>query len=454
MASKDIKQILQRVNEDIGKTSEVFRRETSNFETHEIKISSKAIEAQVIAEMTAREGGKAPTRKTLELIKIEVKKMCETLFDQFDPAVYNSNRKRTIAAERRGTATNFTFVLAAKEGSKSNVFNTFKRAKQVAQRPLIKALNKKLKELNRGSNTDRELINARRGFLDIGHDEDSSVALQRVAKVNEAMEIIQGLDGGSDLARKVIGELEAQISLDFQRFSLGPPKDKIGISLESKALNRASMTKGEVDSLNKSLEAVCEKIGTEWATLEGSDSPVTRRQKIVLENLAKPLRGRKNIKVKGFKTKLATSAKSASLSVGKRKGKNQGFKDTKSRKPVATSTVARPQKTSLASSPLRLIGLINKSLPDVVRKNMQRPGLENRTGRFAESVKLTDIIQTPKGLPSFGYTYAKNPYQVFEMTNGTAPWATPERDPRKLIDKSIREIAAQFALGRFYTRRV
>ena len=57
-------------------------------------------------------------------------------------------------------------------------------------------------------------------------------------------------------------------------------------------------------------------------------------------------------------------------------------------------------------------------------------------------------------MPSFGYTYAKNPYQVYEMGVGSAPWATPERDPRKLIDQSIRELAAQFAIGRFYTRRV
>ena len=103
--------------------------------------------------------------------------------------------------------------------------------------------------------------------------------------------------------------------------------------------------------------------------------------------------------------------------------------------------------------PLQLIGLINKSLPDTVRKNMQAPGLQNRTGRFAESVKLTDVVQTGKGFPSFGYTYQKNPYQVFEMGSGQAPWASAERDPRKLIDRSIREIAAQFAIGRFYTRR-
>ena len=85
---------------------------------------------------------------------------------------------------------------------------------------------------------------------------------------------------------------------------------------------------------------------------------------------------------------------------------------------------------------------------------MNPPALQNQTGRFAESVKLTDVTRTPKGMPSFGYTYQKNPYQRFEVGRGDPPWATPERDPRKLIEQSIREIAAQFAIGRFYTRRV
>ena len=40
------------------------------------------------------------------------------------------------------------------------------------------------------------------------------------------------------------------------------------------------------------------------------------------------------------------------------------------------------------------------------------------------------------------------------MGRGEPPWATPERDPRKLIDRSIREIAAELAMGRLFTRRV
>ena len=106
-----------------------------------------------------------------------------------------------------------------------------------------------------------------------------------------------------------------------------------------------------------------------------------------------------------------------------------------------------------ASDMLKMIGLINKELPSVVKKNMVAPRLQNQTGRFASSVKVTEVIQTPKGFPSVGYTYQRNPYEVFEE-GSSGNWANGDRDPRTLIDGSIREIAAKMAIGRFYTRRV
>lgn len=81
---------------------------------------------------------------------------------------------------------------------------------------------------------------------------------------------------------------------------------------------------------------------------------------------------------------------------------------------------------------------------------MMPPALQYQTGRFASSVRVTDITQTAKGFPSIGYTYMRNPYETFEVGNRQG---TIDRDPRRLIDKSIREIATQFAIGRFYTRR-
>ena len=70
----------------------------------------------------------------------------------------------------------------------------------------------------------------------------------------------------------------------------------------------------------------------------------------------------------------------------------------------------------------------------------------------SNQLKMTDVIQTPQGFPSIGYTYAKEPYQVYESTSGTR-FSDPIRDPRPLIDVSIRELVAQFGLGRLYTRR-
>ena len=124
---------------------------------------------------------------------------------------------------------------------------------------------------------------------------------------------------------------------------------------------------------------------------------------------------------------------------------------------TAVKTVSPTRRGTSASnqqgaSLYNVMSMISQKLPETVRKNMGEPRLENQTGRFANSVKMTDVIQTPQGYPSFGYTYAKEPYQVYE-TGSSGNWATPERDPRKLIDASIREIAAGFALGRFYTRR-
>ena len=83
---------------------------------------------------------------------------------------------------------------------------------------------------------------------------------------------------------------------------------------------------------------------------------------------------------------------------------------------------------------------------------MGDPALNNRTGRFASSVRIINMLQTPRGFPSFGYSYQKFPYQTFE--DGIGDQGTLSRDPRRLIDRTIREIASEFAIGRLFTRRL
>jgi hypothetical protein len=151
--------------------------------------------------------------------------------------------------------------------------------------------------------------------------------------------------------------------------------------------------------------------------------------------------GKKNFKAKKPKK---TTSKAAHQPKAKKQKKRR-----KPPYPVPNISKSRTKKSNVDIT--RLLPVLNERLPDIVARNMGEPALVNRTGRFASSVRAVDMVQTPQGFPSIGYTYMKNPYQTFEQ--GYAQGST-DADPRKLIDKSIREIAVQFAIGRFYTRRV
>ena len=453
MSEKALLKVLKDIEEDIKKSSEAYRTLISNYEMHEFTLDAEDIIKEVETEMKAREGVNKLSQGTRDIIRKEVRKMVRTLYKQFHPKEFDKTGKKwTRTSELQGSSLNFTFVLAAKPGRSSNVFNTFKRMKQVAQRPLIKTLNKKLRELNSGRKEESraELISSRKGFLDLGHEKDSSVSLQRAAKVQQALWKFEGNTTLSALAKKVIDELAGVITFEIGKEDKGPPLDVIRVKMESKAINRASTSKekGEVLELNKALKNAADKIGEEWAYMEGSDSSVQKRRKIIIEDFVGPLRKSRKAKVRTESTKVKRSKGKGTLKSRKPKGTKKQYKD--SDKTTLTTTA----KKGVAGAPLALLAAINKELPETVRKNMRLPGMESRTGRFAESVRATDIMATNKGFPSIGYTYQRDPYQVFEDGAGVPPWTNGQRDPRSLIDKSIREIAAEFAIGRFYTRRV
>lgn len=452
MSKKSLVDVLLGIEADIKKTSELYRSHISNFEVHEFNISAEDIIKEVSSEMKAREGKQKLSPKTNSLIRKEVRKMCKVLFLQFNPKRFDpTGRKFTVVSEFSGSPTDFTFILGSKPGKRANIFNQFKRIKQKAQKPLIKALNKKLAELNRGrkESSQAELITAQKGFLDLGHEKDSSVSLQRSKKVMDTLWKLESNNTLSPLARKVIEEVSGSITFDISKDDLGPPIDTIKVRMESKRINRASTSaeKQEVLELNKVLKQAAERIGEEWVFIEGSDSSFQKREKIIIENFVGPLRGKRRIKVKTKNTKVKRSKSRGSIKSSKAKASVVSYKDTDT-----TNVGAVKKRKGVSGSPLALLGILNQRLPETVRKNMKVPALENRSGRFAESVEVTDISKTPKGFPSIGYTYARDPYQVYE--GGSAnPRATPERDPRILIDRSIREIAAEYAMGRFYTRR-
>jgi hypothetical protein len=106
------------------------------------------------------------------------------------------------------------------------------------------------------------------------------------------------------------------------------------------------------------------------------------------------------------------------------------------------------------TSTMNIQAILNAKVKEEVADNMGKGGaLVYRTGRFAESVSVTKVMQSRQGALTAFYTYMKAPYQTFER--GYAQGSL-RRDPRKLISASIREIARETLSHKLHikTRRV
>ena len=240
------------------------------------------------------------------------------------------------------------------------------------------------------------------------------------------------------------------IDLSFQRID---KENVMHVQIESKKdnLERGTESKAAFQRIRDALIVAIDKF--DLVNMSGSDSPKQRKQKQVTKALTEPFRAiaSKSLKVK-VKKPAPVKDSSSKKTVLKKRSSGSQSKAGIGKATIKVGATKRRKKTpSPASSPLHLMVAINKKLPQVVAQNMQSPALQYQTGRFAASVRVTDVVTTPKGYPSVGYTYDKFPYQTFEEGGAQGD---PQRDPRKLINQSIREIAAEMAIGRFFTRRV
>ena len=222
------------------------------------------------------------------------------------------------------------------------------------------------------------------------------------------------------------------------------------VTFQDKYTNRITDRAREVE-VKKLMEKFFKKIDAgELASMEGSSS---LRDKMVATAIA-PL---VSTKIKGAKIKIdpkidprKVKMKTKGSAKETNKSKTAGSLKMKKKKNAAPSKKVT-RATQSGFSVAAILGTINAKLPDTVANNMGSPALEYRTGRFAGSARAVDVVQTPRGFPSIGYTYQKNPYQTFE-TGGVQ--GDPFRDPRVVIEKSIREICAEMAIGRLFTRRL
>ena len=186
----------------------------------------------------------------------------------------------------------------------------------------------------------------------------------------------------------------------------------------------------------------------DWVNFSASTSPIGRAANLILDNSDKEFR-KSGAKVKSSKRKKTVYPAKTPVSTTI-KGKSRNTSSSESISSVNMDVEKRDNKVTNWAS---LISIINAKLPERVANNMGAPGLVYRTGRFANSTKVVNVETTRDGYPSVVFDYERDPYDVFDRTNGASPWNTPARDPRALVDKSVREIVQEMAIGRFYTRR-
>lgn len=258
---------------------------------------------------------------------------------------------------------------------------------------------------------------------------------------------IQSYDGSLEDLKDNVKALGLKTYLNIEK-NAKTGEIKVYVGSQAKNVQESSSEKKIKTDLQKALTKALNKLKNPLFEVQGSDSLKDAKRKKVLEKTLKPFKKLKNVKVKSSSTKVKESKGPTKLDVSAKITVTKLAASKLRRKNVSSA------RKSAASQPLAMLAMINKELPKTVQDNMGSPHLENRTGRFARSVRAVNVLQTKQGFPSIGYTYQRNPYQIFEDGGGAAPWANGQRDPRNLIDRSIREIAVDLAVGRFYTRRI
>lgn len=150
------------------------------------------------------------------------------------------------------------------------------------------------------------------------------------------------------------------------------------------------------------------------------------------------------------KTLLKKAKKEVGKSRGRHKAKSKGAKVTQRKARGGSTGSAAKKHHASTDHPLALREMINAVLPDEVLKQMGSPALVNRTGRFRQSARVTNVLTGPRGGVQIDYTYQRNPYEVFEPGSGS-PLANQYRDPRKIIGQTVREIAQEL-MGRKFIK--
>ena len=188
---------------------------------------------------------------------------------------------------------------------------------------------------------------------------------------------------------------------------------------------------------------------TDELTLQASKLAI---QKLFPHKTKPNMRFRVNKKLAERIKRETKKGRRSTVSASKAKLKETKSKETFGGVVAGVGTARRKaQPKTTRNNVLSLRNMLNSILPSQVAMNMTEPALRFRTGRFANSVRVTNIIQRPRGGLHLDYTYMREPYETFEPGNQQG---STLRDPRRLIGGTIRQIMTKQAIERFTVKRV
>jgi len=428
MASRDLKKFLEKIDAELQKSSKEYREKISDVKVHTFYLSLQGV-TDHIAFQVAVDGVRIPKR--------DLDKICKTFFEAVKASVMGDLINVEVF-DRSQTATDFSITFRSKSKVKGPIdhldarktfdmikylYNTPKEQMFTSLQPYYTKSKQRLDRLK---------------FLDLGHANDSSVIKNRI---NDLLQF-------GEIPKRLIKIPEIEQLLILRK---DDDKGTVTVTLEAAAFNQQQGRTEELAfkrKIQQDIKKAIEKLDV--IRQDGSDNAITRTRKKSIKKVTDPFKKR-GAKVVTEDTKIDKSSKMPVQLSKKVQAKQQKSKGKRTPRSIPGGPKTKERQSSFNIN--TLLAILNQRLPDKVAGNMGAPRLENRTGRFASSVRVMDITQTRQGFPSIGYTYQRQPYGVFEATSGSR-FADQQRDPRTLIDASIREIAAEYALGRIFTRRV
>ena len=211
--------------------------------------------------------------------------------------------------------------------------------------------------------------------------------------------------------------------------------------------------KREMETTDAELDSIFNTISDSSIDFEGSKGiwkSIDQQLDDIIEGKTPRKTKSKTVTSRTYNNKMDLRKTKAGLA--KLKAKKRRVK--KSLQAAASKDIAkkriRKSSSGQAKAALHLRRLINRRLPAEVRRNMGRPALINRTGRFSNSVKLESLVPSKAGMVG-KYSYMYRPYETFENT-GSRKWPVAY-NPKPLITKSIRNLAVQHMETKLTLRR-